>query len=113
MFKCNQVLIKKRGRKGQTDRTLLAVYSSDEGRRDKSPPEALDLCGLASVHLRWRSQIEAAGGTPCAPELGEEYEAVQLLAFQPPVLGFALNTSSWRKKGKMKNRTNVYSVPCQ
>lgn len=104
---------KKRGRKGQTDRTLLAVYSSDEGRRDKSPPEALDLCGLVSVRLRWTSQIEAAGGMACAPELGEEYEVVQLLAFQPPVLGFALNTSSWRKKGKMKNRTNVYSVPCQ
>lgn len=51
LFKCNQVLIKKEAGKGQTDRALLAVYSSDKGWGDGSPPEALDLCVLVCVYV--------------------------------------------------------------
>lgn len=59
---------KKRGRKGQTDRTLLAVYSSDEGRRDKSPPEAQDLCGFSECAFK----VEASDrGSVCARVGGE------------------------------------------
>lgn len=52
LFKCNQVLIKKEAGKGQTDRALLAVYSSHKGWRDESRPKALDQFGLVRVCLK-------------------------------------------------------------
>lgn len=103
---------KKEAGKGQTDRALLAVYSSDKRWRDRSPPKALNPCVLVCVCLRERvRKRERVREHVCISAwLGKNERGCDLFAFSPPVPGYRLAERKQQARGKSP-KTNKTKHP--